>query len=1096
MANQTSDNNNNSNNNNSINNNGFNLNSSSSSQTSENITIPRANSVNQGFDNTPNLSQGFNNKNYSMSDSNNNINQNYNPALGQRKNNRNSDLAKPGLDDNDDKNNDLKKNNSSNSDHSGNDSSNDEHNPNKADSNSSMLRHNDDNGINNTNNPYRSNNINNNLDSDNDNDLSKFNKKGINNNNNSELTKQATNNDNSYTDDDKNNTTNSNSSLLNSSFFLNPVMRKRIIISGSIIAGVIISILIFISILNALIVVISTSMCDNGSLGSSYSGSGDVLEFMCGMKSPVENYIVTSKFGYNVDDVHAGRLHAGIDLGVSTGTPVYAVQSGTVVGTDTSSGYGHDVVIDHGGGIFTRFAHNSKLLVSKGDIVAQGQQIAEAGSTGNSTGPHGHFEIMKTTLKDLFSGYQDPNDYFMDNANFMNSCGSSAIITTANSTTTTTTTQKSYSSLKTLKTLSKSTGSTKSINMNGKNPQSFAYYNNYYYVQWISPGSKGKDGYIHKYDSNISFKGSSASKQAVGHGNGLTYSTLDNQLYSVTVSGIRDNTKATIIDPNTLKVVGTKKLGHGTSSIAYDRLTNRFVTSSGAADGKTSSTGYLYVYDSSLSKQVGAKSIAKKRWKTPGDIAAYGGIVYVTISSYGTGSGGNYIDMYNEDTGDYLGSYSAPYSEIEGIDINDNGEIVLLFHSSDFIQFTGIKANVINGSADDSATNAINLANNQCCLNGSSSNTTYASTSSEYCPNGITVTGNYAGTYELDDYIERVVTAENGGAHPEALKALAIAAKTYALNRTDNCKKSIENSTSAQVMAKEASARVKEALADVKGSIMLYNGNYFSAQYSSFYGKCDGSQCTSTFIKTPSEEKATFTMPSTYLTTAADAGHEYGLSQNGSHYMATDQGKTFDEILKFFYADGIEITGVSSSGNSCSLGGSGTYKNGKIWDYNQADYSDAYCGGTIADSGCGPTSMAMVVSTLLNEKHDPTELAKASKVCSTDKHTYFTEAAEKYGLKAVTTKDHEEVMTALNRGDSLVIANVTNATVDGLNNFWTAGGHYIVLAGHDGRDVWVQDPNKAISGVNRSNTKGDGVYNFDKYIKPAATIGYIIIKKA
>ena len=843
--------------------------------------------------------------------------------------------------------------------------------------------------------------------------------------------------------------------------------------------------LLFIIIFTALLAVFEddeNSMC--GKYGS-YSGSGDVLEFMCGMQSPVKDYVVTSKFGYNVDDVHSGRLHAGIDLGVSTGTPVYAAQSGTVVGTDTSSGYGHDVVIDHGGGIFTRFAHNSKLLVSKGDIVTQGQQIAEAGSTGHSTGPHGHFEIMKTTLKDLFSGYQDLNAYFVDNDNFMKSCGSSATVNVANYATGVTSTQESYSSLKTLKTLSKSTGTTKSISVSGRNPQSFAYNNGFYYVQWIASGSNGKDGYIYKYDSDMKKKYSSSSIQAVGHGNGMTFSTKNNKLYSVTVSGIRDNKIAKIIDPDSLQINNSKSLGHGTSGIAYDRITNRFITSSGAYDGGASSTGYLYVYNSDLSKQVGAKSIAKKRWKTPGDIAAYGGIIYVTISSYGTSGSGNYIDMYNEDNGDYLGSYSAPYSELEGIDINDKGEIVLLFHSSDFIQFTGIKANIINGSSDSSNTSS----GNQCCVT-----TVTSSGGGNYCPNGITVTGKYAGTYELDDYIERVVTAENGGAHPEALKALAVAARTYALNKTDNCKNSIENSTSSQVMAEKASDRVKDALANVKGSIMLYNGKYFSAQYSSFYGSCNGTQCTSTFIKTPSDEKATFTMPYTYLTTAANAGHEYGLSQNGSHYMATVQGKTYDEILRFFYADGIEITGAS--GNSCSLGGSGTFQGGKIWDYSQADYDDPYCGGTIATHGCGPTSMAIVVSTLLNEKHDPSELAKASSVCSTDKHTYFTEAAKKYGLKAVTTKEHEEVMTALNRGDSLVIANVTNATVDGLNNFWTEEGHYIVLAGHSGRDVWVQDPNKGIAGVNRANTKGDGVYNFDKYIKPAATVGYIIIKKA
>lgn len=851
--------------------------------------------------------------------------------------------------------------------------------------------------------------------------------------------------------------------------------------------------LLFIIIFTALLAVFEddeNSMC--GEYGS-YSGSGDVLEFMCGMQSPVKDYVVTSKFGYNVDDVHSGRLHAGIDLGVSTGTPVYAAQSGTVVGTDTSSGYGHDVVIDHGGGIFTRFAHNSKLLVSKGDIVTQGQQIAEAGSTGHSTGPHGHFEIMKTTLKDLFSGYQDLNAYFVDNDNFMKSCGSSATIHVANYTSGVTSTQQSYSSLKTLKTLSKSTGTTKSISVSGRNPQSFAYNNGFYYVQWIESGSNGKDGYIYKYDSNMKKKGSSSSVQTVGHGNGIAFSTKDNKLYSVTVSGIRDNKIAKIIDPDSLKIKNSKSLVHGTSAIAYDRITNRFVTSSGAYDGGASSTGYLYVYNSDLSKQVGAKRIAKKRWKTPGDIAAYGGIIYVTISSYGTSGSGNYIDMYNEDNGDYLGSYSAPYSEIEGIDINDNGEIVLLFHSSDFIQFTGIKANIINGSSDSSNTSS----GNQCCVT-----TVSSSSGGNYCPGGIVVTGKYAGTYELDDYIERVVTAENGGAHPEALKALAIAARTYALNKTDNCKNSIENSTSSQVMAEEASDRVKEALSNVKGSIMLYNGKYFSAQYSSFYGSCNGTQCTSTFIKTPSDEKATFTMPYTYLTTAANAGHEYGLSQNGSHYMATVQGKTYDEILKFFYAEGIEITGVSSSSGSCSLGGSGTYKNGKIWDFNQADYSDAYCGGTIADSGCGPTAMAMVVSTFLNEEHNPSELAKVTTdtgYCSTKTHDYFKKAAEKYNLtyQKLGSDSAEEVMTALNRGDSLVIANVTNENkVDGLDNFWTEGGHYIVLAGHDGRDVWVQDPNKGMAGVNRTNTKGDGVYDFDKYIKPAATNGYMIFKKA
>lgn len=885
-----------------------------------------------------------------------------------------------------------------------------------------------------------------------------------------------------------------------------PVKVKRIVIGTGIVFAVGAGALaVFIS----LFLTFSSSMCDNSGTFL-YSGSGDIAEFMCGMQEPTEGYTVTSNFGYSVDDVHSGRLHSGIDLGVSTGTPVYAVQSGKVVATNTTSNYGNDVVIDHGGGVFTRYAHNSKLLVSKDDFVNRGQQIAEAGNTGYSFGSHVHFEIMKTTETDLFSGHQDPNAYFNQHDDFMNSCGSYASATFMSYTPSTVETgsAESYQSLKTLQTIKSSTGTKKTVyKPAGYAFQSFAYSNGSYYLQSITRGATGKDGYVYMYDSKINQKKVSPKIQPLGHGNGFTYSTADNKLYSVTVSGIRDNSKATIIDPSTLAVIDHKSLDHGTSSIAYDRITNRFITSSGASDRKASSTGYLYVYDSNLSRQVGAKKIAKKRWKTPGDIAAYGGVIYVCVHQ---SVGDNYIDMYNEDTGEYLGSYSAPYQEIEGIDIDDSGQIVLLFHgNTSFIQFTGIEAKVINNKSDSGGSFS---GGSQCCTDSSPS---YTSTSGgNYCPNGITVTGRDAGTYDLDDYVDRVVTCENGGANEEALKALAVAARTYALNRTDNCKNSIENSTNAQVMSTpnctEASDKVKNAISTVRGSVLLYNGDIFSTQYSTGYGSNNGTcpssgSCTLVFKKSPSDEKSSITVPHSFLSFQEDGtyliGHDSGLSQNGSNYMAS-QGKTYQEILEFFYADGIEITGASSGGSSCSLGAPGTYTNGKVWDYNQADYSDPYCDGTIADSGCGPTAMAMVVSTFLKEKHDPPELAKVTTdtgYCATLTHDYFKKAAEKYNLtyQKLEEGDSEEVLTALNRGDSLVIANVTSKNkVDGLDNFWTEEGHYIVLAGHEGRNVWVQDPNKGMPSVHRTNTKGDGVYDFDKYIKPAATNGYMIFKKA
>lgn len=99
-------------------------------------------------------------------------------------------------------------------------------------------------------------------------------------------------------------------------------------------------------------------------------------------------YTLTSNFG-----ARWGRMHEGIDLGCSVGTNVLAADGGTVTAAGYAGAYGYLVEIDHQNGMTTRYAHNSSLLVSVGDKVYQGQQIAESGNTGRSTGPHIHFEI-------------------------------------------------------------------------------------------------------------------------------------------------------------------------------------------------------------------------------------------------------------------------------------------------------------------------------------------------------------------------------------------------------------------------------------------------------------------------------------------------------------------------------------------------------------------------------------------------------------------------------------------------------------------------------------------------------------------------------
>jgi murein DD-endopeptidase MepM/ murein hydrolase activator NlpD len=98
--------------------------------------------------------------------------------------------------------------------------------------------------------------------------------------------------------------------------------------------------------------------------------------------------VLTSGFGWRW-----GRMHEGIDIAVSNGTPVVAAASGTVILAGWMGGYGNLVVVDHGGGVSTAYGHNTSVAVGVGQHVAQGQLIAYSGNTGHSTGPHVHFEV-------------------------------------------------------------------------------------------------------------------------------------------------------------------------------------------------------------------------------------------------------------------------------------------------------------------------------------------------------------------------------------------------------------------------------------------------------------------------------------------------------------------------------------------------------------------------------------------------------------------------------------------------------------------------------------------------------------------------------
>jgi len=119
-----------------------------------------------------------------------------------------------------------------------------------------------------------------------------------------------------------------------------------------------------------------------------------LLALMVPSSTPVVGPI-GSGFGFRTDPFSGqAALHTGLDFPAEGGTSIMAAAGGVVLHTDTHPAYGLQVEVDHGDGLATRYAHASKLLVKPGDLVRRGQKLAEVGTSGRSTGPHLHFEVL------------------------------------------------------------------------------------------------------------------------------------------------------------------------------------------------------------------------------------------------------------------------------------------------------------------------------------------------------------------------------------------------------------------------------------------------------------------------------------------------------------------------------------------------------------------------------------------------------------------------------------------------------------------------------------------------------------------------------
>lgn len=134
-------------------------------------------------------------------------------------------------------------------------------------------------------------------------------------------------------------------------------------------------------------------------IGSEYIGGT--------MAWPVPGYTrITSQFGMRTHPITGiYKLHTGTDIGAPLGATFISANDGVVVKAEYNTAYGNMVIIDHGGGVSTLYAHGSEILVQVGDLVTQGTPVLKVGSTGYSTGPHAHFEVR------VNGEYKNPLDY-------------------------------------------------------------------------------------------------------------------------------------------------------------------------------------------------------------------------------------------------------------------------------------------------------------------------------------------------------------------------------------------------------------------------------------------------------------------------------------------------------------------------------------------------------------------------------------------------------------------------------------------------------------------------------------------------------------
>jgi hypothetical protein len=147
-----------------------------------------------------------------------------------------------------------------------------------------------------------------------------------------------------------------------------------------------------------------------------------IKTMMVPTQQPVAAGNLGSSFGWRIDPINGrSALHTGLDFQADSGTAIQAAAGGLVVTQEYHPAYGNMVEIDHGNDLVTRYAHASRVFVKKGDLIKRGQKIAEVGTTGRSTGPHLHFEVMVQGV------YQDPQKFLSAGRKLPGQAGSTTL---------------------------------------------------------------------------------------------------------------------------------------------------------------------------------------------------------------------------------------------------------------------------------------------------------------------------------------------------------------------------------------------------------------------------------------------------------------------------------------------------------------------------------------------------------------------------------------------------------------------------------------------------------------------------------------------